>query len=406
MKRRLIQFFAIFTMGAWALFHTGCESLMLGSPKPPENIKGLRISSRQLRVRVRVMAKPLAGIVVEAADAIIAQSEDPEVRRAALKWKISAVSSIREALFLPEPIAALLDIWALNYQMIDFFETGHGATLFKDQTPIALAAARKINDYLEELTDGIVADLSDTESRNRTETLLRDWAAENPINLSIGSRESINNQVTEIAAALGVSLGEAVDTMVTTMDDLNRKLEVYSDQIPAQMRWQAEVFAGDALDELKLRESVETIPLLMETAIAALETARSAPAVIASEREVLLEALRAETTLALEALQQERKEVMEQISLEREIVLADIAANRIALTEDLRSERKAIEEMVARERDILLDETGAMGERLIDRFFVNMTITLVMVGLYIALLATIILWFLNHRRSVGRTDKA
>jgi hypothetical protein len=100
------------------------------------------------------------------------------------------------------------------------------------------------------------------------------------------------------------------------------------------MSWQAEVFSGDALEGLNLRESVETIPILMETAIATLETAQTNPAVIAAEREVLV----------------------------------DIAANRIALTEYLGSERKAIDEMVACERNILLDETEAMGERLIGRF--------------------------------------
>ncbi len=397
MKRRLFRSLAVFSLGVISIFGTGCESLIMAKPKAPENVEGLRISSEQLRVRMRVLVNPLTGIVQGAADEIIAASDDPEVRRAALEWKAAAIPAIRESLYSPHPVVAFLDIWALSYQMIHYFETGRGTNMLKSYAPVALAASLEINGYLEDLADNLVADLSDVEKRNRAEALLEDWATENPITGSIGSRESINNQVTEISIALGFSLGEAVDAMVTTVDDLNRKLEVYSDQIPAQARWQAELFAMDALEELKLRESVEKMPVLMDTAIAALETAQTAPTMVASEREIVLEALRVEIAFALETLQFERQMVMKQLSLERELILADIAANRIALTQDLRSEREAIEAMVARERVIILDETEELRGRLISDLFWRLVIILGLIGLYLAILVLAILWFLNRR---------
>jgi len=269
--------------------------------------------------------------------------------------------------------------------------------LLKSYSSVALVAAREVNEYLENLTDNITADLSDQEGDGDAKALLKKWAEDHPITTSIGARESVSNEVTEISIALGLSLGETVNAMVSTMDDLNRKLDVYSDQIPAQARWQAELFAMDAVEELKLQESTEKLPALIDTTIATMETLQAAPALVASEREIVLEAMRAEIALTLETLRSERQALMTQVTEERIAVMTELEANRIAVTEDLRAERKALEAMVERERDVILEETEELRARLIDEVFIKTMVILVLVGVYLAILVFIVLWFLDRR---------
>jgi hypothetical protein len=79
--------------------------------------------------------------VAQAADEIVAQSDDPEVDLSALRWKISASSASRRAATQMAPMISLLDTWALSAQMREFLTSGAGATLFKEQQSIAREAA-------------------------------------------------------------------------------------------------------------------------------------------------------------------------------------------------------------------------------------------------------------------------
>lgn len=370
----------------------GCSSMILGSPKAPENVPGLTVTSDQLRIRTRVMVKPLAGMFIEAFESIYDQAEDPTVRYAAIQFQTEIVPAIREACFTPSAVVAILDVWALSFQLITFFETGPGAEQLGDYAPIALTAAIRMREYIEKVGDGLATDEVD----EKADGIIEGWADENPINNSIASRECITNQVTKLTKAMGLSLGDVVDTMVTSVDDLNRKLDIYSDQLPKQARWEAELFTMGTLDELNLDESLVRIPELLDASLATLEVAQSLPEVVESERTLILDAVRAEVAVSLETLQAERQAVMKQVSLERELVLAEVEAQRMAMMADLRLERMAIEAMVAREREIVIDETEKLRTRLIDDIFTKILVVLVFVGVYLTVLVFAILWFVGR----------
>jgi hypothetical protein len=402
MKRSYFRIISLVTLGSLTLFTAGCESLILRPDKEPENVTGLWVTSEQLRVRARVAVNPLTGIVIEAADSIIAATDDPAVRKEALIWKVDAVPVLRESLFDPNPVVAFLDAWALSYQMIDYFEIGPGLLRMGDQAPVAQAACREIKRSIEEIVSGLSVD----ENRDDVTAILRNWAADHPITNRIAARESINNEVTEISSELGFSLGDVVKTMVTTVDDLNRKVEIYSRQLPSQARWEGELFTMEAIEELEMRETVAKLPDVMDAAIETMEVAQTTPDIVASERAIVLEAMRTEISIALETLRSERQAVMNQVTEERIAVMAEVEANRIALTEDLRAERKALEAMVAREREVVLDETEAFRGRLIDDLFRDMIVILVLIGLYLAVLIFAIFRYLNHRLWVrNRLDR-
>ncbi len=83
----------------------------------------ITLSAEQLRIQVRSLVDPFSGRIEEAADEIIAGSVDPRVRLAALEGKANTIPALRESLFRPDPLAAVMDAWALAKQMEDYFET-------------------------------------------------------------------------------------------------------------------------------------------------------------------------------------------------------------------------------------------------------------------------------------------
>ena len=68
------------------------------APKQTEFMKtvgGVGMTAEALRYLVRDGAEPYAGIIEDSADRIMAQTDDPEVRTAALMWKARAIPRSR-----------------------------------------------------------------------------------------------------------------------------------------------------------------------------------------------------------------------------------------------------------------------------------------------------------------------
>ena len=147
------------------------------------------------------------------------------------------------------------------------------------------------------------------------------------------------------------STGEAVADMTTSVDDLNRKLDVYSDHFFRQVRWEGELLG----DDLKLAD----VPPLagrtvqsVEKAASALDriapsfarvatVAEGAPALLTSERTAAFDGFGRELTRAITFLQQERIEALKQITEERIAAVGD-------LTHTMSEERKALDQDIER----------------------------------------------------------
>ena len=61
----------------------------------------------------------------------------------------------------------------------------------------------------------------------------------------------------EVADTL--SVGGAVTEITSTIDDLNRRLEISSAQLFRQARWEAQLFQSELLADFFLYQSVETL---------------------------------------------------------------------------------------------------------------------------------------------------
>jgi AraC-like DNA-binding protein len=343
--------FALAVMAGLALLAAGCRSMapqrgVTGDLHPRKDVA---VNTEQARLRIRALVEPLCGTIVASADRISAGTTNRAIRREALLWKIEAVPALREALFRPNPFVALVDTWVLSWQMTDYFKQGRGKQALGDAAPIAVTTCQ----HLEQRLMGVAVSFTHSGNVTNVRDAARQWAADHPIRHSLAGRESVLSDPAERALRERFSLGEVAVNVGVTLDDLSRRLDIYSAQLFEQSRWQAELFAMDLGEEYQLdqamplaREAIRSTAEVAEAVnrmVAPLEktvaVAETTPQMITKERGATIEALHEEVSRAIEFGQQERIAFIEELTKQRDAALLqlhrDISKERKALTRDV-----------------------------------------------------------------------
>lgn len=345
---------------ALLLSGTGCRMMV-----PAEGIEGptkvgsdVKVNAVQMRLRMRALVDPLSSSLVKAADGISAGSTDRAIRREALLWKLEGVPALREALFRPDPVTALLDAWALAWQMVDYFESGPGAEALGSSGPVAAGACR----YLEGQIETVSASMTHSRDVADVRRQVREWATENPIRDSIAGRESILSQVTEVQIPQSFQMTQMVGNLAVTLDDLSRRIDVHTDQLLDQARWQAELLMMDwgidyRLDKAiplaqEAAQSIRRIEVSFEELVpeveAALKVAESAPQLVSKERAAALAAAHEEVSRTIQFVHEERVESLQDLKRELDQELEELKGTlhqeRLTLASDIeRISRAAVE---------------------------------------------------------------
>jgi hypothetical protein len=311
--------------------------------------KDVAANYNQIRLRLRAMVGPACGEIEQTADQIIAGTTNAAVQRAALLWKIEGVPALRAALFQPDPFTAQFDSWVLCFQMADYFETGPGQAALGESSPIAVGACRRLEGEMNRVAASMTISGDVTKGR----AFAKKWAREHPIQHSISDRESTLSRVLERDSSGSISTGQAVAEITTTVDDLNRRLEIYSDQLFRQGRWEAQLFKTELMAELpvaqalplaertvkSVEQAVATVDRLAPAIERAVGVAENAPKLIASEREAAIKAVQDELTRTIKFVQEERVAALDRLTSERLAAIQDLqvtfVAERKALTQDL-----------------------------------------------------------------------
>ena len=300
--------------------------------------KDVAATYNQIRLRLRAMVGPACGEIELAADQIIAGTTNAAVKRAALLWKIEGVPALRAALFQPDPYTAQFDSWVLCYQMVDYFETGPGMAALGESSPIAVTACRR----LEEQMNQVAASMTISGDVTKGRTFAKNWAGSHPIKHSISDRETTLSRVLERDIGGALSTGQVVAEVTTTVDDLNRRLEIYSDQVVRQARWEAELFKSDLMTELPVAQalplaeravksaeqavaSVDRLAPVVERAVVVLE---ETPKVISAERQAAVKSVQDELTRTILFVQEQRAAALKDLH-------GAMTEERVALTQDI-----------------------------------------------------------------------
>jgi len=281
------------------------------------------VTSEQLRLKMRSLVDPLCGVIVAAADQISSGTTNHAVQRETLLWKIEAVPEMRKSLFQPDPYTALADAWVLSCQMQEYFANGPGKEKLNGAHLLAAAACQHLADDLER----VAASITTSGDVRNTRDFVRRWAAAHPIQNSIAARESTLSRATEREILSTFSAIEAVANITATVDDVNRRVEVYSDQLFQQARWEAELFKLDLMADLPVAQALPLAERAVQSAEQAVATVdRLAPAIeravaVTEAAPKIIAAERAETL----------KELHEMMAVERKALMADTeqASNRV-----------------------------------------------------------------------------
>ncbi|MEP4078479.1 hypothetical protein [Haloferula sp.] len=396
--RRARQFIAALLFGCSLALFNSC-SWSLGDLNPQfHQSDDVSASYEQIRLRMRSLVDPMGGQIEASADKIFETHSDPGIKRAALEWKAQGVPALRESLFQPEPATALFDTWVLLFQMEGFYQSGNGAKTLGSASSQAVSTIQRMeSDYQK-----VVQDFTVSKDVRKGREFARDWANQHPIQNSISYRESTLTRSTQVEMPDKFSASNAIADMTLTVDDLNRRIEIYSDQVVRQARWEAQLLTMDLSDQLNLDQAVplassavtevgnvadsidqlaESIELLVPIVDRVARVTESTPQLIATERSVAIEAAQNEITRAIKTVEKERSITLEHITEERLAAL------------------QTLQQTISEERQIMIEEVRTISSQLVDHSLDR--VTQLVIGILIAIILILLVGLFLVRQMIA-----
>lgn len=365
---------------------------------------GTVMSTVELRQRVDTMVPPILAVIEQTADRIRAEATDPGIRRRALLLKIDAIPVVYRAAYQPDPLAALLDLWLLTYQMEDCLQVGEGPCSFGPQQPIGIEAARELREKFEET---VFIKTLDPETLEDVRGRIREIARRVPLTGegAIARRYTMTAEVAEIVGSQEGDAFSMIGDVSMTLSELSHRLNTYIGGAGDLGRWQAELLVEDVLerpeveatrqdvhrtagDVARLSESLEGIegtlgPEGVEAILA------QALALVREERKAVLADVERQRNLTLAYVSNERRIVLEAVNAQREVALAQIHQERVDSFVDL--------DRLGRQ---YLDHTTARALRVVDHLVWRVAQLLVGLLLLAAFLAWLVLRTTRGRGAV------
>ncbi|MBL0694782.1 chemotaxis protein [Comamonas sp. JC664] len=304
-----------------------CSACASAPPRSPllERVGRSDLNVAALRVQVRDLARRLPGMLEAAADGVSASSGSREVHRAMLEFKSSGVPILQATLLQPDPVAGLVDAWALLAQLQDALPRRAARA-----PPAQVQRARRELEAMEAEVMALWRDLSGREDISRERALVHAWAAAHPLTGPLTARESTASLLATVSTRSGVSPLGAAAVLLEDARDLTTRLDLYAASLPRQARWQAELAANDAADLPALGAALAELKRAVDLLGHFDAMAAGAQALVSRERAAVLSGL-AQERMALQAF----------ISAERQAFMGDVDRERAAVMEALRAERVA-----------------------------------------------------------------
>jgi hypothetical protein len=201
----------------------------------------MTISAAALRVQVRSLADRFSGLMEDAGEEVLATETDPRRRRNALLWLTNGIPAMQQALFQPDPLAALVDAWFLIAQLRGYFDTAHERGMLQQHKVIA----NKALDRMEADIKLIVENAGSNTDYERGRQLLYERAARVPIDESFASRRGSAAFLADFTARAGGNALKSIGSVTETVEDLVARIDLNAEYVPKFARWQAMIFMMD-----------------------------------------------------------------------------------------------------------------------------------------------------------------
>jgi hypothetical protein len=284
----------------------------------------------------------------------------PEQRRALTEFKANGVPLVQTVLLQQDPVAALIDGWALLYQLRDYLVHG---------SPNRARMAEKVR-TVEGLADELAriwAEVTGQPDVAPTRARVEAWARAHPLQGSLLARDSTAPLLANVLGRNEVSVMGAAGTALESMQDALARLDLLALNMPRQARWQAEA----AVQDLTMSPEVERAAAALDRALDLVEPLSE----LAGETDAI-------------------------ISRERAAVLAHMDRERVALEGFFRDERRAMVADLASERDAALRQAGGLAHGIVDQVFSRLQQVLLqaaVAALGLIVVAALLGWLLLSR---------
>ena len=312
-----------------------------------------------LRVIMRDCARRFPA-TLEAAATSLAEGATVEQRRRLTEFKANGAPSVQSVLVQQDPVAALLDGWALLYQLRDY--------LIRNGTnhPRLAEAVGTVEGLADELAR-LWSNLTGRPDVSRERGQVEGWARAHPLRGSLLARDSTAPLLAHLLGGGRQSMMSAAGTAVELLQEGMAQLDLYALTLPRQARWQAEAAVQDLTMSPEVGRAMEALNRAIDLAEPLSELAADTSAIIAHERAT---------------------------------VLAHMDGERLALQGFVRDERRAMVADLALERDATLRQADGMAHGLVDQVFVRLERILLRAAaatLALLLVAAVLGWLLFSR---------
>jgi hypothetical protein len=364
-----------------ALVCAGCQTAAPRQTDFMESLPGLDLTVNELRFLVLDYHDYFISTVENASSAMASQQTDRRHQMNSFAWRNNSVSAAQEFAFQSDPLVALVELLVLSARMRDYFDGPAPEQLFGPPYALAVEAAHDLDRRSKDLARHIT-DVPDLEERlARVDSVAAADPLDDLVFLEGSAFASPEGFVTESAGGLG-----ALGSIEQTTRDLSERVNVYYRYLPKQLRWEMELFALRAYDEVgeDLFTDVNEVAVALtsiDARIAALTDS------LLAEIEVLAgEVIARERSAILTEVDRERIATIEALHAELAFVLADVERQR---TETIRS----VDDLVADVRSDLVSDVDEVVDDALRR------VTRLAVGLGLGLFVALALLVLLYNRT-------
>jgi len=227
-------------IGVVVLELTGCTVIprQSGLASSSANVSA---SNDQIRTQVYGNVLGFSGAVRTIANTIIAETDDPVIRRRALKFKMESISTSQVIVSYHDPLVSILDLWAFTVQLVTYYRDGPGRNDFGPWQDQLVATLERFPPVLRSRALRLVTDTTTV----RADSIITDWAAAHPITGEIRQRPWMADTLSTIYQSQGMGAAGAMGVMAERISNLSDRIAIYYALLPDQMRWEGEVFLED-----------------------------------------------------------------------------------------------------------------------------------------------------------------
>lgn len=334
-------------LAALLLSLAGCSLVALKTPEKP-------LSARDLNARILTheFAARFIFAVEQTADEIAAGTEDPLIQLNTLRWKIAVARASDRAASQMAPMLGLLDTWALAVQMREYLDGGQGSSLFGPRQPSAVKMARDLANEAEDTARG----LGPPQDFQRELRFVHSYAIAHPLESLDFARASVVDLWAQEAGTT-TKLIDTLGTVPEAMAQAGDLMRMYSDTVPSQMLWRAQLAAqksGISSKDVQtaLRRLDERLARLSAMADATPElvngVVRDVRQGVDSSWVEMLDTVRSERIALAAAVGKEREAAMKDVDAERQALAADAARISSQVISDVGTEvRRLVREALS-----------------------------------------------------------